>query len=374
MQELLSSHRLGDYLAGRNNNLNLIRMIAASAVLISHAYPIALGPGTPEPFENLTRMTLGGIAVAIFFALSGLLIARSFDRKKTLVHFAAARIMRLFPALLVVLALTVLAGAALTDLSLQAYFLSPETLSYIPRNLSLAFLQYPLPGVFDTNAYGDPINGSLWTLFYEVVCYLGVVCVGLIGLLRRRVLFSLAFAALTAGYLYALHWEPQSGIAMRLDLLMILGFPFGLGMMAYVWRDKFTLDLRFAAVLWALCVPAAHTPFLPAFVLVALIYSVAWFGFIPKGALLNYNRLGDYSYGMYIFAFPIQQMFAHLVPQADPLGNMAFAFPLTLVCAIASWHLVENAALAKVHPLADRITKRLGLEARSQRPGESRQA
>lgn len=359
MHEVLAPHLLADHLAGRDNNLNLIRIVAATAVLVSHAYPIALGAGTPEPLEHLTGMSLGGIAVAVFFALSGLLIARSFDRKKTLVHFAVARILRLYPALFAVLVLTVLIGAAFTTLSITAYFSAPQTLSYVPRNLSLAFLQYPLPGVFDGNAYGDPINGSLWTLFYEVVCYFCVVVAGLMGLLRRRALFMAAFVVLTISYLFALEWQPLGGLAMRIDIFLSLAFPFGIGMMAYVWRDNVLLDLRIAVLLWLLCFPATYSAFPEPMVLIALIYSVAWFGFIPKGRLLSYNRLGDYSYGVYIFAFPIQQAFAELIPSADPLGNMAISAPVTLLCAIASWNLVESVALKKVRPVGDHLSSRL---------------
>ena len=154
---------LDEVLGGRDNNLNAIRMAAAIAVLVSHAYPIALGPGQEEPLYALTGQSLGHFAVAVFFGISGLLIARSFDRRRSMVHFTAARIFRLFPALGVVLILTVLAGAFVTRLSLVDYVSQPGTWTYVPANLSLAFLQYPLPGVFEQNPYGPAINGSLWT-------------------------------------------------------------------------------------------------------------------------------------------------------------------------------------------------------------------
>lgn len=109
---------LGGLLAGRQNNLNALRMIAASAVLVSHAYPIALGAGTPEPLEQLTGLTLGGHAVAVFFILSGLLIARSYDQGNGLLRFVLSRAARLYPALIVVVVLTVLAGAFFTTLPL----------------------------------------------------------------------------------------------------------------------------------------------------------------------------------------------------------------------------------------------------------------
>lgn len=165
------SVKLGDMLAGRDNNLNAIRMVAASAVLVSHAWPITLGAAAAEPLFRETGQSLGHFAVAVFFGVSGLLIARSFDRRRSMIHFLVARVLRLYPALLAVAILTVVVGGFMSRLDLAAYVRSPETWTYIPANLSLAFMQYPLPGVFEGNPYGPPINGSLWTLFYEVACY-----------------------------------------------------------------------------------------------------------------------------------------------------------------------------------------------------------
>lgn len=105
--------RLGTLLPGRENNLNAVRMAAASAVLVSHAFPIT---GRAEPLRALTGATGGDLAVAVFFGISGLLIARSFDRRESSMRFVLARVLRLYPALVVVLALTVLAGAWFTRL------------------------------------------------------------------------------------------------------------------------------------------------------------------------------------------------------------------------------------------------------------------
>jgi peptidoglycan/LPS O-acetylase OafA/YrhL len=334
-------------------------MTAATAVLVSHAFPIALGEGASEPLEHLFGMTLGGLAVAVFFGISGLLITRSFDRRTTLVRFVTARVLRLFPALLVVLIITVAVGGLVTTLPTAAYFTSPETLTYIPRNLSLALLQYQLPGVFEDNPLPQSINGSLWTLFYEVLCYAGVVLAGLVGLLRSRILFSMAFAGLTLAYIASLSWQPAGGIAYKVDLLISLAWPFALGMMAYLWRTQLVLDFKWMTALWLVCVAATYTPLLLPAIMIALLYSVAWLAFAPKGPLLVYNRLGDYSYGVYIFAFPIQQLCADVLGTADPMTNIACSLPLTIFCAVLSWHLVEEPALAKVAPLADRISASL---------------
>lgn len=347
--------RLDAHLAGRDNNLNLIRVIAAGAVLVSHAFPITLGQGAEEPLENLTGLSLGGHAVALFFVLSGLLIARSFDRGRSRTRFLLARALRLFPGLVVVLVLTVLAGAMFTKLPPTAYFTASGTLTYVPRNLSLALLQYPLPGVFTENPLGQTINGSLWTLFYEVICYGAVFMLGIVGMLRRRALFSCLFLLIAAGFVLSVSWSPETGLGYRLDRFAQLAFPFALGTLAYLWRDRLVLDWRIALALWSAPFMAAGTFLLPLTIIVATGYSLAWFGFVVKGPLLAFNRLGDYSYGIYIYAFPVQQSLVYLFPGMTPLGNILAATPATVFFAVLSWHLVEEPALGKVKPLSQRL-------------------
>ena len=146
--------------AGRYNNLNAIRMLAAAAVLVSHAWPITLGAGSVELLYAQTGQSLGYFAVALFFGVSGLLIARSFDRRRSMIQFLVARVLRIFPALLVVLVLTVIGGAFVSELGLAQYLKSRATWTYIPANMSLAFTQKALPGVFSNNAYGPHTTGA----------------------------------------------------------------------------------------------------------------------------------------------------------------------------------------------------------------------
>jgi len=191
--------KIGDRIAEHNNNFNLLRMLAATGVLVSHAYPISLGGGAVEPLATLLKgITLGSLCLMVFFVISGFFIARSFAGKSSLISFLRARALRLFPALAVALAATVLAAAALTTASAAVYWAAvPE---YYLGNVTLFFLKYELPGVFATNPYGGAINGSLWTLNYEVLCYMGVVICGLLGLLGRPALFGLGLAGFTMGY------------------------------------------------------------------------------------------------------------------------------------------------------------------------------
>jgi peptidoglycan/LPS O-acetylase OafA/YrhL len=342
----MTETRLASLSAGRDNNLNLIRMIAASAVLISHAYAITLGPTIPEPLEELLGQSLGALAVIVFFAISGFLITRSFERSATVAHWMRSRVLRLFPGLIVVLLITVaVLGPAVTTLPLSDYATDPRTLSYVPRNISLAFLQFGLPGVFQHNPYGDAINGSLWSLFHEVMCYVGVLVAGLVGLLASRRAAAAGFAVYLA--LYVLFHPAILGAAMPGKALVFreLSLPFALGAAAYVWRDA--IVLRWSTVLIGAVVTALLRP-TPVFgdaLAIWLTYATLCLAYLPGGAIRLYNRLGDYSYGFYIYAFPCQQLAQHLFGPMTPATNMALAAPATLLCAVLSWHFVEGPAL-----------------------------
>ncbi|NOD90925.1 MULTISPECIES: acyltransferase [unclassified Ruegeria] len=336
--------RIADRADGRDNNFNLIRIIAATLVLVAHAYPLSLGGAYGQPFESVLHgLSLGMMCVWAFFAISGFFITRSFDRKPSAKAFLIARGLRLFPALAVVTLISILiAGFVLTQAPPTVFW--SEAGEYFIRNMLLFKLQYDLPGVFQNNPYGPAINGSLWSLSYEVTCYVGVLICGVLGLLGHRKIFAgmaiafLCFYALTAFV----------DLNPRIETLTTLGLPFLSGMVLYLWRDEIPLSWGVLAVMAALALAAWLTPlFLPVFA-VALSYAVFVLGYAQWPALLQYNRLGDYSYGVYIYAFPIQQLVAQS-GVTTPAINMAISLPFTLFCAVLSWHLIEAPAMKLRH-------------------------
>ncbi len=338
---------LGDAIGDRNNNLNLIRILAAAAVLVSHSYPIALGPGATEPLSETFGFSLGHLAVVVFFFISGCLISESYARSRDLRVFAWSRLARIVPALAVVLVVTVFAmGPVFTDLATADYFARGETYTYLIRNLTLAKLQYDLPGVFADNVYPDAINGSLWTLFYEVVAYLGVALLGVMGWLRKDT--RSATLAILFGGLVAIHlWFPlPEALAYRLDGSIKLFFAFFLGVQAFVHQDRIRVHPLGALVALAGLVVLRDVEWGYPVVIVCFAYLVLVLAYLPRGAVLGYNRLGDYSYGLYIYAFPCQQIVSALLPGISPLGLMVTAMPAALACAVLSWHAVESPALA----------------------------
>lgn len=334
-------YRLSDRLGTRDNNFDVLRMLAAVGVMVSHAFPIALGAGTPEPFETFLKGdNLGRACVFAFFVISGFFIMRSFMLKRNARVFLQARLLRLYPALIVMFALVIAASA------LAFVAGAPGTDSFWPSLPGaavtwLTFVGYAQPeGLFAANPLPGAVNGSLWTLRYEVLCYLGVLGAGLAGIFDRKALF----ASLIGFFLICYFVGPQVTGRIVPLFLLYLGWPFLIGAAVFVWRDQIVLSLPIFAMLVLGLIALRPTPaFLPVFV-VTLAYGLFLIGFARLPALALYNRLGDYSYGMYIYAFPIQQS-AAAAGYVTPMSNLMVAAPLTLVCAVLSWHLIEAPAL-----------------------------
>lgn len=350
--------RLGSHCDDRDNNLNLIRITAATGVLVSHAWPISQGAQAVQPLERLLGVPLGQVMVMVFFAIAGFLITRSFERSRDLADWASGRVLRLFPGLIVATLLSAFVlGPLVTALPLADYLMDPRTLAYMPRNVTLVSLQYPLPGVFAGQPAGAAVNGSLWTLFHEVLCYLGVLLLGLLGVLRRAgaergmiaavVLYGLAHVA--GGLL-----EESGQLPYRLARFRELSLPYVLGVCAWVWRDRVVLSWWIAAALWLPTLLLKGAPGAGPLLPLAIAYATACAAYLPRGGFIRgYNRIGDYSYGVYIYAFPLQQLAVHLFGPATPGENIALALPVTVLKAVLSWHLVERPVLTQRHRLAN---------------------
>ncbi len=331
---------LSDVDKSRDNNLNLIRMFAAAGVLISHAWPISTGNITQQPLTELLHgIDLGIICVSIFFAISGYLIAQSYDRDPNLKRFWLSRVMRIFPGLLVVLLITALILAPLiTVMEARAVWLAaPE---YILRNFTLFSLEQYLPGVFRGNPVGGSINIPLWTLSHELICYFFVTLLGIGGLLKAPRLMFLAWLVFIASYAVIIYAEPQQ----RLVALAKLAFPFMVGVIFFVWRRKVVLNWGIGGALIILTAVLYNSVIFREIFMLSLSYIIFLLAFLPSGKIRQYNRLGDYSYGIYIYAFPIQQLVAYL-GVTNPFLNIMYAFPLTLLCAVLSWIFIESPSL-----------------------------
>jgi peptidoglycan/LPS O-acetylase OafA/YrhL len=177
---------LGQRARGRDNNFNLVRLLAAGCVLVSHSWPLSGTPG--EPFERFAGFSLGHFGVDIFFVVSGFLVTGSLFARRTLGAFVRARALRIFPALTVnAFGTALVIGPLVTALPLAAYFTSPLTWAYAVLNSTTWpwGVVWSLPGVFRGLPAGDAVNGALWSLPWELTMYAMLVVLGALALRTR---------------------------------------------------------------------------------------------------------------------------------------------------------------------------------------------
>ena len=325
----------------QGNNLDFVRLVAAGLVLYGHSFVFL---GQREPLF-LSWLPLGPLGVYIFFTISGYLVSQSWDRDPHLVRFFARRALRIFPGLAVCVVLSILVlGPALTTLPLGDYFRNPHTLGYL-QNIALHIV-YHLPGVFSENRVPHAVNGSLWSLPVEFLMY---IVVSIVGVLRGGRWTALAIAAGSA--LFTVFWAQVSA-----EMLVIYNFDLRQAFICgtYFWAGAvfhkfglarwFTLPAALGALVVLLCLEPWR-PLLQIASWVLLPLTVLAFGLASSPALETLTRRGDYSYGIYIYAFPVQQSVEYLWPGVSLLPYLLICSTITLGLAVLSWHGVERPAM-----------------------------
>lgn len=239
-----------------------------------------------------------------------------------------------------VLACAFVLGLAVTTLPQADYLADPRTRGYALTNLRFDLrLAWTLPGVFSGNPRIDVVNGSLWTLPIEVRLYLLAALAGVIGVFGRRALFNGLMLVAAAVAL----WLSDDDFLPRHEAFLRMAAFFALGCACYVNRSRVPANgaLAGAAVIaaWLLRGTSFYT------IAFGLAEACCVFWFAYRTPWRGFNRCGDYSYGLYLWGYPVQQLMAQHFPNATPLANAASSLPLALVVAIASWHAVEKPCL-----------------------------
>ncbi|WP_142255392.1 acyltransferase family protein [Bacillus sinesaloumensis] len=324
-------------MVGRKNNFDIIRFFAATLVIYSHAFPLT-GFDKSEPLKEFSKnqTTFGHLGVLIFFVISGFLITQSFDRNKNVSLFIKARILRIFPALIVVVLLSVFVlGSFVTTLSIKEYFTNSETYIYL-KSILLYTMQYDIPGVFTTNPYPIAINGSLWTLPIEFLFYFIILFIGIINLLNKRFMVIIFVLSLLLPFL---------GFSVGEDYIDLFRY-FVAGSIFYLYRERISINWIIAMISFSTIVLSlVYGHFNTVFALFGS-YLIFYIAYHPRIAFHSFSKIGDASYGLYIFAFPIQQLITYLFNgEISPLSNFAISFPIVLVMSYCSWHLIENPML-----------------------------
>ncbi|MDL9980328.1 acyltransferase family protein [Microbacterium sp. ASV49] len=327
----------------KRNSLNLFRLILAAMVLFAHAFYIT-GHGTGPMLHG---ENVGGWAVAGFFVLSGFLITGSRFRHST-GDFLVHRIARIFPAFLVVLVVTALVFAPIAGLlergNLHGFFTTPVTpLEYIWGNAGLHVSSYTISWTLQTVPYPGAWNGSLWTLYFEFLCYIIVWTLGFLAIFRRTLWLPVLLWVMSVGVYATMSFWARLGLDGDFALLFKL-LPFFLGgVVAYVLFDQWGLR-RWAGVvsLVAALVPIILIPgFGGQLAAPFLAYGLLWLSTVVRQPKLIAKH--DISYGFYIYAWPTAQLLVLLgAARAGVWVFMVANVLVTIVFATASWLLIER--------------------------------
>jgi peptidoglycan/LPS O-acetylase OafA/YrhL len=321
----------------QHNNFDFLRILAAIMVLFAHQFAL-MRQDAPVFFP----VGFGELGVAIFFSISGFLVVKSWINDPHIFRFIARRFLRIWPALIVVTCLAALIlGPLVTKLTWSEYFHARETWSYF-TTLRLN-IQFQLPGVFLTNPYPAAVDGSLWSIPLEVKWYWILLIGGVLRVLKYKWLILAIFVALGVYQFGIYHAEtnPEPNYSRE------YGLYFTYGVCLYLFHSYWIQKkmLGFVGVVVATCALVAdHHPTIA--LLCALPYCVIMFGTLSTPVINRFGRFGDLSYGIYIYAFPVQQTIIWLNHGQYSLPVcMALSLTCTVFFAFISWYVIEKPAM-----------------------------
>lgn len=334
----------------RMNNFDFLRLALAILVIYSHAFPLGIGSELDEPFHRLThgQVTGGAIAVNSFFIMSGFLIAASAQRSSGVRSFLKKRLARIYPAFIVSAILAFLIVVPYSAAHLPHSTFVGRLGDFVAQTLRLREFTYD--SAFATNPYPGVINGSTWSVAYEFWCYIGVAILLINGILRRSKVVAVLFMA---SWMISIAFRIEGWILGGSVLGLVLGPPqfwarllplYLSGMVFYQYRHRIPLKGWLAAFSVLILVSASwlYAGWTIAFPFVGA-YLLFWFAYSPSIRLHQTGRFGDFSYGTYLYAFPIEQMLMqHFGGHLRPTLLFLCATPLTLLCAAASWYGLER--------------------------------
>ncbi|MFI9105575.1 acyltransferase family protein [Streptomyces fildesensis] len=385
---------VAELFSGRNNSLGLLRLLLSVSVLVSHS--LILGFGYKEPLARFSQgqTTLGTVAVFGFFVLSGILVTRSGSRL-TIGRFIWHRALRLLPGLWACLLVTALLVAPFLfwrqHSNLTGFWDHPHgPLHYLHRNWGAGSREYPISGVMETAkahglAYNTSFNGALWSLKLEIFCYLGVAVLVLTGsvLRSRRVVVAVA---LVLGWLVvadALKHPIRDGAphaphggnlnlpllgGLSMNWLVYLGLAFAIGALFELYKEHVPVSDPLAALAALVMLVSLHYGAFYALGVPAFAYLLLWLAIRLPRPFQRVGRKHDYSYGIYIYGFVVEQSLAALGgARWGFAAYLGLASAGTLVAAMLSWHLVEHPALGLKDLRSKRQTPSIPAQATAER-------
>jgi len=352
---------LAKILSRGENNFDLIRLAAALAVMFGHSFGVQGAKQMEWGLAYTHRESFGSLAVFAFFLLSGILVSASYVNLNAPLRFIAARASRIWPGVVVCTLVTgLIIGPIFTSATLTDYFTSTVTRHWLLHNASLiGGVGGSLPGVFEHNALPRMITPTFWTLPVELECYVLVWVLGITGVTGSRLKMPCAIGLLSLAFMYFVRHPPAHFTLAGFFALPIAYsfYPvpfFFLGMLLYTYRQHVRLHWLAAVALLSLYLLKRTEPLGAILLYPTFAYGVLWIASLRQ--LFPFQPKHDYSYGIYLYGFVVQQAVAVLLPSLDNYTAFAVAVPPTVLLAALSWHWVERPSQVWVKRLVVRPT------------------
>jgi len=360
VRRLLRAQRLSTAFVGRANGFGFLRLTFAVGVMINHCAAVGYTA------ELLPYVNLGHVGVTGFFGISGFLIARS-ALKSSLPRYFWHRFLRIMPGLWACLLVT---GFVIAPLfwwrgrhTLDGLFGGPAgVFTYLSTNWRTGSGSYGIQNLFIDTPYGQKVqasvmNGSLWSLVYEMACYVGIALLAVTMLLKKARwlvlagvagVYAILFANLELGhqYLSGNTTLPYFGLLANSQMLWF-GTTFLVGSAAALFAEYIPVnDVLAVLSLASLVVMQLTGHWLSAWYIPPFLYFIYWAAVRVPPLLHRVGQRSDYSYGVYIYAFPVQQSLASLgLYKSGLFLYTVVTVVVVFALAFASWHLVEKWAL-----------------------------
>jgi peptidoglycan/LPS O-acetylase OafA/YrhL len=390
---------LADEFSTRANSIGFLRLVLATSVLVAHAAPLGYGGTNYGHSWTRNQFELGGFGVYGFFVLSGFLITAS-GMRFTLPRYAWHRFLRIFPgfwACLVVTAFVIAPFVAIYERDTLAGFWTHPAgpFDYLTKNILTGMQQYQISGLLSTTPYGEltggpsAFNGSLWSLIYELTCYVIVAVLAWTGVLRGAprlvVIVTLAmYAVVVADFVRQLpatntSTYPRGAIGplpligtLTVSTMHMLFMLFLAGACLHLYRHRIPMHPAIAA---GAAVAFLGSAALGGFIVIGLpayVYLLVWVACKLPARFQGIGRKRDYSYGIYIYAFPVQQVVAMLGgAKWGPVVYIVLSLAGTVLLAVPSWHLVEKPAMSAKN-WTPKLLRSRGPDAQEPAPDEPR--
>ncbi|MBW3524439.1 acyltransferase [Chryseobacterium sp. NKUCC03_KSP] len=323
----------------KKNNYDFLRLFFASLVIIGHSFPLSgIASHDPIYFCSNGQINLGTLSVGAFFSISGFLMIGSLNRSKNILDYLWKRIIRLYPGLIAVLVITLILVVIINPNVIE----SRSFWTYFPNSILLYGNQYTIDGIFETNPYKKIVNGSLWTLCYEFTCYIFLI---LLISFRKNIHLQeiiIFFTLITTLILYNTT-NNFSIINLSSKELFRFSSYFFAGAFLY-YHKSFLKKVNILVISIILIVISLFLVFFD-WVFPLVTYVILSVG-LKSTRFINHisDKIGDLSYGVYIYGFLIQQTLMYYF-KLDVFSLIFISLALSFIFGFVSWKYVEKPAL-----------------------------